>query len=230
MHCNVCRNTTSESDRLCPFCGAETSLVSAPGGAAEGFGGIGYSSRINDPAFARYIKNRSRWSFIFAAVLSAIVLIGFFIYGETSGEMGTSQALSIGGGISGMFFVIAFLQLLSRKRQRTWDGVVIDKIIKEKSRRKSCGTDKNDYYIQRYTEYTVVIRGARGKEHPLSAEDDDTVYHYYKIGDCVRHHAGLNSFEKYDKSKDSIIFCSACATLCSIEDELCFRCGCPLLK
>ena len=29
---------------------------------------------------------------------------------------------------------------------------------------------------------------------------------------------------------DSILFCSACATLCSTEDNLCWHCGCPLLK
>ena len=230
MNCSACKAPLSEADRFCPLCGVETVLFSENRQVGKAHGQIGYSEKIIDPAFSRYIKNSGRWSFIFAAVLSAIVLIGFYFYGKTSGEMDMPQALSIGGGIGGMFFVFAFLQLLSRKRQRTWDGVVADKIIKEKSRRKSYGSDKNDYYIQRYTEYTVVIRDAKGKNHFLSAEDDDTVYQYYQVGDRVRHHAGLNSFEKYDKSKDSIIFCNACATLCSIEEALCFRCGCPLLK
>ncbi len=61
-------------------------------------------------------------------------------------------------------------------------------------------------------------------------EDDDTLYNYYRIGDRVRHHAGLNSYEKYDKTRDSIIFCAACATLCDIGDDVCYRCKCPLLK
>jgi len=31
------------------------------------------------------------------------------------------------------------------------------------------------------------------------ALNDDTLYKYFQIGDRVRHHGGLNSFEKYDK-------------------------------
>lgn len=230
MNCSACRATLSENDRFCPQCGAETMPDSEYREAEKELGRIGYSEKINDPAFARYIKNSGRWSFLFAAILSAAVIIGFLIYGETGGEMETSQALRIAFVISGMFFAIALLQLLSRKRQRTWDGVVVGKTVQKKSRRVSNGQDKSDYYIRLYTEYCVTIRDDKGKEHVLSAEDDDTVYHYYKIGDRVRHHAGLNSFEKYDKSRDSIVFCNACATLCSIEDEQCFRCGCPLLK
>ena len=70
----------------------------------------------------------------------------------------------------------------------------------------------------------------RSKKHRLTAEDDRTVFDYFQVGDHVRHHAGLNSYEKYDKSQDSIIFCNACATLCQISDDVCFRCKCPLLK
>ena len=64
----------------------------------------------------------------------------------------------------------------------------------------------------------------------MTAEDDRTVFDYFQVGDRVRHHAGLNSYEKYDKSHDSIIFCNACATLCQISDDVCWRCKCPLLK
>ncbi|MDW7669506.1 MAG: hypothetical protein SCJ93_11835 [Bacillota bacterium] len=46
-------------------------------------------------------------------------------------------------------------------------------------------------------------------------------YNYYQTGDKVRHHAELNTLEKYDKSKDKIIFCNACAYLNDIEDEYC---------
>ena len=105
-----------------------------------------------------------------------------------------------------------------------------DKTIKKKSRRQNSGSGDNDYYIDYYTEYAVIFSDERGKMHRLTAEDDDTQYNYFQVGDHVRHHAGLNSYEKYDKTKDSIIFCSACATLCDINDDYCFRCKCPLLK
>ncbi|HBV97154.1 MAG: hypothetical protein JL50_21205 [Peptococcaceae bacterium BICA1-7] len=124
--------------------------------------------------------------------------------------------------------VIALFQIIARKRSKTWDGTVTDKKIKNKRRRQNTGN--NDYYWVDYIEYAVVVKEDNGKKHQITAEDDDTVYSYYQIGDRVRHHAGLNSYEKYDKSKDSIIFCAACASLNNICDDACFRCGCPLLK
>lgn len=191
---------------------------------------MGYSDRINDPAFAQYVKNNNRWSAIFSMILTIVAIVGFFIYGEVSSEMENPQALYIGLGIGGMFLLIALFQIVGRKRSKTWDGVVTDKTIKKKNRRQSTGNGDNDYYIHYYIEYAVIVREGNGKTHRMTAEDDDTVFNYYQIGDRVRHHAGLNSYEKYDKSKDGIIFCSACGTLCDIKDDICFRCKCPLLK
>lgn len=193
-------------------------------------GGTGYSSRIDDPAFARYINNNNSWSAIFAIILAIAASIGFFIYGETSSEMENPQALYIGLGIGGMFLLIALFQIFSRKRSKTWDGVIVDKTIKKKTRQQSTVGSDNQYYVHYYTEYTVIVRSDKGKIHRMVAEDDDTVFNYYQIGDRVRHHAGLNSYEKYDKTKDQIIFCSACGTLCEISEDHCFRCNCPLLK
>jgi hypothetical protein len=191
------------------------------GGAASG--AIGYSDKIDDPAFARYIYNANRWSFLFAVILAAAAVAGFYIYGETSREMANPEAFYIGLGIGGMFLAIAAWQIIGRQRSKTWDGVVVDKKIgREKSRR----SDEDDWR----TSYTVVIRSDGGETHTIGGEDDDTLYNYYRIGDRVRHHKGLNSFEKYDKSQDTVIFCNACASLNDIRDDRCFRCKCPLLK
>lgn len=230
MYCKKCGAILSENDKFCASCGTVIDSKSYESNPGTIVGTIGFSSKISDPAFAKYIKNSNRWSVIFSLILAAAAIIGFFIYGETSSEMENPQALFIGMGIGSMFLIIALFQVIARKRSRTWDGVVIDKTIKTKSRRQSYGSDRNDYYIQHFTEYAVIIRDKTGKKYRMVSEDDDTVYNYYKIGESVRHHAGLNSYEKYDKSKDSIIFCNACATLCSINDDVCFRCNCPLLK
>lgn len=230
MYCKKCGAILAKNDNFCVSCGTGIEYKSYESNPGTIAGAIGFSSKINDPAFAKYIKNNNRWSVIFSVILAVAAIIGFFIYGETSSEMENPQALFIGIGIGSMFLIIALLQVISRKRSRTWDGVVIDKTIVKKSRKKNSGSDTNDYYIQYFTEYSVIIRDKTGKKHRMVTEDDDTAYNYYKIGDCVRHHAGLNSFEKYDKSKDSIIFCNACSTLCSIDDDVCFRCNCPLLK
>lgn len=192
---------------------------------------IGYSNRINDPAFAQYVKNNNSWSAIFSVILAVAAVIGFFIYGETSSEMENPKALYIGLGIGVMFLLVALLQIFSRKRSKTWDGVVVDKTIKKKNRQQSSGSGQNDFYLRYYTEYAVIVReDGNAKIHQMIAEDDDTIFNYYQIGDQVRRHGGLNSYEKFDKSKDDIIFCNACGTLCAISDDYCFRCQCPLLK
>lgn len=188
---------------------------------------VGYSERINDPAFTKYLRNVTSWSFIFAGILSVIVIVSFYIYGENSIEMDNPEALFIGLGIAGMFLSIALITTLLRAADKTYDAVVIDKKVEKKRRREKSG---DDYYIRKYTSYTVTFKTDKGKIINQSVEDDATTYNYFNIGDKVRHHKGLNSWEKYDKSQDTIIFCSACGTLHDITDDKCYRCSCPLLK
>ena len=229
MYCKHCGTDLVENTHFCSGCGMQTGSTPESRPVARG-GRIGYSERIHDPAFAGYLKNTNRWSAIFSVILAVAVIIGFFIYGETSSEMENPQALFIGLFIGCIFLVITIYTIIARKKSKTWDGVVVDKTIKKKNRRQNTGSGDNDYYIHYYTEYAVLVRDERGKTHRLTAEDDDTRYNYFQVGDRVRHHAGLNSYEKYDKSRDSIIFCNACATLCQISDDVCWRCKCPLLK
>jgi len=188
---------------------------------------VGYSPKINDPAFKKYLKNTYQYSFFFALTLAIIALVGFYIYGETSYEMNNPEALYIGIAIGSMFLLIGMSTMLGRKRSKTWDGVVTKKEILDKTRNKKMSDDNQ---LEYYKVYNVIILSENNKEVTIRVEDDDTVYKYYKVGDKVRHHGGLNSYEKYDKSKDSIIFCNACASLNDINDEKCFRCSCPLLK
>jgi len=226
MYCKNCGIDSEDDTRFCSHCGTQTEDAFESPSPAVG-GKVGYSERINDPAFARYIKDTNRWAGIFSLILAIAAVIGFYIYGETSPDMNNPEALFIGFGIGGMFILIALYTIIARKRSKTWDGVVVDKTIKKKSRR--IDTGNNDSAIRYYTEYGVIVRDEKGKKHYLTAADDMTVFDYYQIGDHVRRHAGLNSFEKYDKSMDSIIFCNACKTLCQINDDYCHRCKCPLL-
>lgn len=185
----------------------------------------GFSSRIDDPAMAKYVKDSNMWSALFSLILAVAAVTGFFIYGETSSDMDNPDSLYIGLTIGAMFMLIALFQVAGRNKSKTWDGTVVDKKIKKRRRH-----DKYQNCWLDYLEYTVNIQADNGKMHTLRADDDATVYNYYKIGDRVRHHKGLNSYEKQDKSGDSIIFCNACATLNDINEDYCFRCQCPLLK
>lgn len=230
MLCPYCGADSSKNVRFCTACGKalpESPIEELENQPPAGNNPIGFSPRINDPAFARYIKNTRRWSYIFASILAVIVIGGFYYYGETSDEMNNPEALYIGLGLGVMFLGIALLQSIGRKRSTTWDGQVVDKQTQKKRRRRQSG---DDYYWESYRLYTVFIRRDSGKMETINIENDDTIFNYYKIGDRVRHHGQLNSFEKYDKSKDSIIFCNACASLNDINNDTCFRCHCPLLK
>lgn len=228
MFCSNCGAEMPENTKFCTGCGASLPLrENVPEIPLANSNLVGFSDRINDPAFASYIKQGTAWIFIFTSIISVIAIVGFYIYGETSVEMDNPQALFIGLGIAGMFLTIAIISNISRLAGKTYDMVVIDKKIEKKTRRQKSG---EDYYTERYTEYTVIYKTDKGKIISKSVDDDDTVYNYFKIGDRVRHHKGLNTLEKYDKTGDEIIFCNACSTMNDIDDDKCCRCSCPLLK
>ena len=188
---------------------------------------MGYSEKINDPRFARYRKNETRWAWTFNAIISTAAIIGFYIYGERSYEMDNPEALYIGLAVAGMYTTITLFTTLGKKRGKDWEGVVTDKKVEKKRRQVNSGGDSQWQY---YTTYSVIFDKDGGGQYKLSHEDTTLVYDYYQEGDRVRFHGRLGSLEKYDKSRDAIIFCNACASLNDINDTDCFRCGCPLLK
>lgn len=227
MFCANCGIQVSESTGFCPACGS--GINQTPPSTPQPAGLRGFSPRINDPAFDKYVKNTNRYSAIFSLILAAAAIIGFYIAGERGAEgMSNPGSLYIGFGIGAMFLLIALFQILARKRSKTWDGTVEDKKIRKKTARHDYGDDNVHY--EDYLEYTVIIRSDQGKKHVIKARDSDTLYNYFNIGDRVRHHAGLKSYEKYDKTGDRFIPCNACAALCDIHAETCHRCKCPLLK
>lgn len=186
---------------------------------------MSYSNKIYDQAFDRYLSNTKNWKFQFSLILAALAIAGFSLYGALSDEMDNPEAFQIGLGIGLMFILIGFISGKSKSNNRTWDGVVIDKKIKKTTKDIGYGDGKAERYV-----FTVLIKSESGKVHEIRDEDDETVYNYYKIGDKVRHHGRLNTYEKFDKSGDTIIFCNACAFLHDIHEDVCRNCGCPLLK
>ena len=176
---------------------------------------MAYSLKIHDPAFAKYLKNTKDYRFQFAFVLAIIAVVGFYIYGEVSDEMDNPEALYIGLGIGGMFFLIGVFSALSVNKVPSWDGEVVEKeIVKLKGK---------PYFI-------VYFEDQKHKRYEIRSEDDATLYNYYKIGEKVRYHGHLKTYEKFDKSKDDIIFCNACSFMHEITEHNCQNCGCPLLK
>jgi len=230
MYCQQCGAFLSENTRFCGSCGIPQNQQ--PNTAELNFDQslVGFSSKINDPAFKKYIKNYNRWSVIFTVIVAVAAVVGFTIAGEMGVDgMGNPESLYIGLAVGGMFIVIAISQIKGRKRSSTWDGTVVDKKVRKKTERQFDADNDYNYNVD-YLEYSVVIRSDHGKTHVLKDRNNDTLYNYYRVGDRLRYHAGLKSYEKYDKSADNFIICNACASLNDIHYDYCFRCKCPLLK
>ena len=114
-----------------------------------------------------------------------------------------------------MFFLIGLYAAFSRKKEATWDGEVVEKEIIEKENK---------------TEFVVYFEDQKHQRHEIRAENDATRYDYFRIGEKVRYHGKLRTYEKFDKSHDDIIFCNGCSFMHDIEEHVCRNCGCPLLK
>ncbi|WP_319500199.1 hypothetical protein [uncultured Draconibacterium sp.] len=153
-----------------------------------------------------------------------MAIFGFFLYGALSDKMDNPEALQIGLGIGLVFVVIGFFSGRS-KQKRNWDGAVVNKKINIIMKDIGYQGSKAECMV-----CTVYIKSETGKVHEIRTENDDTVFNYYKIGDKVRRHERLKSYEKFDKTGDTIIFCNACAFLHDIGENVCRNCGCPLLK
>jgi hypothetical protein len=186
---------------------------------------MAYSSKIYDEAFQKYSQDTKNWNYLFALIIAVAAIAGFYLYGEFSDEMDNPDALYIGLIIGSIFLMIGVYASKSRDNIETWDGVVIDKKTKITTKDIGYPGTKAEKYV-----FTIYIKSESGKVHEIREEDDDTVYNYYKIGDKVRYHGNLKSYEKFDKSGDEIIFCNACAFLHDISESVCRNCGCPLLK
>ncbi|MGI6790705.1 zinc-ribbon domain-containing protein [Aminivibrio sp.] len=101
MQCSKCGADLPDGAKFCHACGAEQEAQAGSGKGKRG-GRVGYSEKIHDPAFQKYLKNTNRWSSIFAGGLAVIAVAGFFIAGETgAGGMENPESLYIGLGIGG---------------------------------------------------------------------------------------------------------------------------------
>ena len=188
---------------------------------------VGFSEKINDPAYDKYRKSSRKWSYIFSLILAAIAVIAFPVYGSVSGDIDFPYSLFYGLGIGGMFIVIAVLQDMKKRKDTTWEGKVIDKKIYDKTEVQRAGNRNRTIH---YNLYVLKIMRDNGKIYTQKYRDNPTIFNYYEIGDRVKHHKGFNIYEKYDKSKDSEIICIACGTFNDVHDDFCKRCKVPLLK
>lgn len=234
--CTACGAELPEGAEFCIGCGAavspavpqpmEPSRAAAPARSQGGTGLVGFSDRCNSPEILAAAQKNKKSSIGCMWILVFVPLIGFPIAGLLMDDFPFGESLVIGIGIALVMLVVNLLAL-RKTRQPMWEGVVINKYSKEKSEHRG-GEDDN---YRTYTEYTTIINTDAGKKKTIMEKDSGRhMYDYLSVGDRVRFHPKFGTYEKYDKSKDRIIYCNVCSMINPIQNDRCKRCNNLLFK
>ena len=184
---------------------------------------VGWSDVANSPEMET--KEEQEIGHGLDLVFTLLFPVGFLIAGLLSDEVPLSEALIIGIGL-GLLILALNLWRIAGMKKPVWDGVVMKKVEKKRYKR-----DNDDGSSQSYMEYIVLIRTERGKKKRIvERQRDRAMYGYLDVGDRVRYHPALETYEKYDKSKDQVIYCNVCRLRNSIRNDRCERCNSLLFK
>jgi hypothetical protein len=180
---------------------------------------VGFSDKINDESFSNYItkeKNLSLGLAIFTAAIFPIILgLGSLFIDFIS----NTEALMYGFFLAIVYLIFAFRFYNKTKNTKSWDGKVIGKEQEFKKGKKGNTVESIENY--------VIIENDTGSIHRIKSNH---LYNYLEANDKVRFHGGLNTFEKYDKTNDKIIYCNVCESKNDISRERCYYCNSLLLK
>ena len=226
--CTKCGVSLAIDARFCPACGTALNAAAAqpPAGASQ-FSQqplVGWTTRHLDPAVIRRAEKNKKSAWAFTIFLTAAFPIGFALAGILTEDMQLGEALIIGIGLGLLMLIIGVVRI-SHMKSGTWDGTVTDKSQKRKM------DHSQDDSVARYkTIYTIVVTEDNGKQHKLKYTDNTILYNYFNIGDRIRCHMAFSTYEKFDKSRDSMIFCNICGKPNDIIRENCQFCRLPLFK
>ncbi len=234
--CKACGAELPEEVEFCIGCGAavnlrtpepmEVSQAAASAPPQSGAGLIGFSDRCNSLEIMTAAQKNKKFSIGCMWILVFVPLIGFPVAGLLMDDFPFVESLVIGVGIALVMLIINLLAL-RRTKQPLWEGVVVNKYSKEKSEHRG-GEDDN---YRTYTEYTTIINTDAGKKKTIVEKDSGRhMYDYLSVGDRVRFHPRFGTYEKYDKSKDRIIYCNVCSMINPIQNDRCKRCNNLLFK
>lgn len=185
---------------------------------------IGWSLRCDEPEILEAARKRKRFTINCLWLFAILFPLGFLILNFFVKELPLFDAIVIGTGV-GLVITLINLWFLKDMKRPPWQGVVVDKSKKERRQ------NKNDESMATYTEYTTVVRTDAGKKKRIIEKDSrNFMYSYLKVGDRVKFHPAFSAYEKYDKSKDRIIYCAVCSTMNPIKNERCKRCNNYLFK
>lgn len=234
--CTACGTKLPDGAEFCIGCGKAVNLrtpepmeVSQAASSAPSQGGaglVGFSDRCHSPEILAAAQKNKKSSIGCMWILVFVPLIGFLVAGLLMDDFPFGEALVIGVGIA-LFMLVVNLLALRKTKQPMWEGVVVNKYSKEKSEHRG-GEDDN---WRTYTEYNTIINTDAGKKKTIVEKDSGRhMYDYLSVGDRVRFHPRFSTYEKYDKSKDRIIYCNVCSMMNPIQNDRCKRCNNLLFK
>lgn len=227
--CVSCGAKLTKDAVFCINCGAKVQSPPTPVPSASDIPPsnlVGFSTRSNAPEILAAAKSNRKSSIGCMWVLVFVPLIGFPLAGLLMEDFPLGEAVIIGVGVALVLLIVNLLGLRNAKKPM-WEGVVVNKYSKERSEHR--GGDDDNY--RTYTEYTTVINTDTGKKKTIVEKDSGRdMYDYLAVGDRVRYYPIFGTYEKYDKSKDRIIYCNVCRMLNPIANDRCKRCNNLLFK
>jgi hypothetical protein len=187
---------------------------------------VGWSERWADPEIQAAAKTKNLLWVGLGWAIALILPIGFFVAARFMGELKLVDALLIGLSLAVVLLAINLIYIKTGKN-RTWEGVITDKFTRQ--RKADNAVDEAEREAPEM-EFVLMVKKTNGKIKPLIYLNRREMYDYFAIGDRIRCHCALSTYEKYDKSRDSIIYCNVCAAPNPITNDRCVRCHKPLLK
>lgn len=189
---------------------------------------VGFSDRYRSPEILTAAKESKKTSMGCMWIMVLVPLLGFPLAGLLMDDFPLGEALVIGVGIALIMLVINLFALSGTKKP-IWEGTVVNKYSKERSEHKRTEGESDTYST--YTEFTTVITTDSGKKKTIVEKNSGRhMYDYLSVGDRVRFHPKFGTYEKYDKSKDRIIYCNVCSMMNPIHNDRCKRCNNLLFK
>ena len=234
MYCPNCGTQLADGSGFCSHCGTPIRMQTAEPAYAgpltnqqrwsmEPLSLVGFSERCHHPEILSAAKKNRRSAIVFMWILVLAALIGFPIAGLLMEDFPLGEAIIVSIFVSLVMLTFG-LFFLSSSKKPIWEGTVTNKYSKKKSEHRD---DTSNYY----TEYTVRIVTDRGQKKKIVERDSRRhMYDYLAVGDRVRYHPRFQTFEKYDKSRDNIIYCNVCSMMNQIHSDRCKRCKNLLFK
>lgn len=223
MFCHNYGNKLPKDEVFCSSCYTKVGQDKRDSRDTQRMNLIGFSDMCKSPEILEVAQKNRKSSMGCMWILVFVPLIGFPIAGLLIDDFPFGESAVIGIGVA-LLILIINVYALCRAKQPRWEGIVINKFSKEKYEHK-------DDASKTYMEYTVAITTDAGRKKTIVEKDSSRdMYDYLDVGDKVRFHPMFGTYEKYDKSKDHIIYCNVCFMMNLIQNDRCKRCNNPLFK